>query len=59
MQDRRREGIWLGNQGVSLARLNKCEEAIALLEKALFVARELDDQATAAAHLDSLGDCYK
>jgi tetratricopeptide (TPR) repeat protein len=39
--------------------MERCEEAIELLDKALAIARELSDLSTVAAHLDSLGDCYR
>jgi CHAT domain-containing protein/tetratricopeptide (TPR) repeat protein len=57
--DRRREGIWLGNLGLALSRLNRMDEAISSIKDAISLARQLGDDQSQAAHLDSLGDCYK
>jgi CHAT domain-containing protein/Tfp pilus assembly protein PilF len=56
---KRRSGIWMGNQGVTLCRMGDVASAVTRLENALVIARELEDKATEAAHLDSLGDCHK
>jgi CHAT domain-containing protein/tetratricopeptide (TPR) repeat protein len=57
--DRRREGIWLGNLGVALSRMNRQDEAVKHISEAIDLAQSLGDEQSLAAHLDSLGDCYK
>ena len=59
IDDRRNEGVWLGNLGSVHLDLGQIERAIEFYEQALIVAREIGDRQNEGVWLGKLGLAYR
>ncbi|MDM8547351.1 tetratricopeptide repeat protein [Candidatus Venteria ishoeyi] len=58
LENKRNEGVWLGNLGNTYRALGQVEKAIAYQEQALLISREIGDKSNEGNQLGNLGNAY-